>query len=96
MRGQHAAAGRPTARFRFTTQERPWNVTVILARLYTPMPRKPRLPPAPKQPDPPPGKPAVGLREQPDIFDLLMTAWSDETDPAPLPASGKARRPKPR
>jgi hypothetical protein len=62
------------------------------------MPRKPRPPPAPKQPDPPPGKPAAGLQEQPDIFDLLMMAWSDQTDPAPapLPAPGKTRRPKPR
>ena len=96
MQRQRAAAGRPTVRFRFTTEGRLWNVAVILARLCTPMPRKPRPPPAPKQPDPPPGKPAAGFQEQPDVFDLLMMAWSDQTDPAPLLVPGKARRPKPR
>ena len=96
MRRQRAAAVRPTVRFRFTTEGRPWNVTANLARLCTSMPRKPRPPPAPKQPDPPPNKPAAGLQEQPDIFDLLMTVWSDQTDPAPLPAPSKVRRPKPR
>ena len=78
------------------TEEWSWNVTATSARLRTPMPRKPRPPPAPKQPNPPPGKPAAGLQEQPGFFDLLEAFWGDQTDQAPLPTPGKARRPKPR
>jgi len=96
MQRQCAAAGRPTVRFRFTTEGWPWNEAATSAKLCPLMPRKQHPLPVPKQPDPPTGKLVAGLQEQPGFFDLLEAFWGDQMDQAPLPTPSKARRPKPR